>query len=233
MTEATKETGLNLAINKRISLYDLSKEGMLIEDALLESSGELTPELEERFDKMLAQGPAAVEAASAIVRELTVSAAAAKEEKDRQASRQKSFEENAKKLKSRIRFALDAVFNGKLKTPRFTLFTSKGRTSTSVAYLGLPENLSALQLEFPDLVASETVYSVNKDAVLKIWEEELPLLQAYNDEMSTWRAMVEMCGEDEELKARALEQEPVKYKSRIPAILSVEITTGERSLTIK
>jgi len=220
-------------VKQRMGLYDLTIEGLEIERALIESDGELSPELEARFDVMLQQGPKAIDGAAAIVRELVVSQAAAKAEKDRQQAREKSFERNAKSLKSRIRVALDAAFNGKLKTDRFNLFTSKGRTSTKVEFLGDLSTLENLYNTRPDVVTEVKSYVVNDEAILTIWEAEKPARQAHNDAMSTWRGLLEAAGDDKVLYGLALAQEPPAFESKIPAVIQVNITEGERSLTIK
>ena len=47
-----------------VSLYDLSLEGVQIQDMLLENDGELTPELEARIDQLMLLGPEKIEAAA-------------------------------------------------------------------------------------------------------------------------------------------------------------------------
>jgi hypothetical protein len=228
MSQETMELAPQPVIKQRMSLYDVGLQGRLIEDALIESGGELNPDLEARFDELLARGPEAIDAGSAIVRELTLSAGAAKEEKDRQASRQKSFESNAASLKRRIRVAVDAAFGGKIKTKRFNLFTSKGRVSTSVEFIPGIDTLEHLHNTRPDLVMRVISHEIDKEAVLKIWAEEQPLRQAHNDALSAWREAVSNTPD-----GTPLPMMPEEPESKIPKVIQVNETVGDRSLTIK
>lgn len=232
-------------VKQRMSLYDVTLESMKIEDALVASEGELSPELEARFDELLAKGPEAVDAAAGVVKELTASQLASKVEKDRQQAREKAFESNAKKLKNRIRIAVDTAFNGKLKTKRFNLFTSKGRTATKVLLeveglevtdaAGTQEALSHLHNSRPDLVKEvvTTTHALDEDVIMAIWNEEAPLRQAYFDAMSEWRGLLEAAKGDDELYERVVAREPVQPESKLPKVIVVQMTEGDRSLTIK
>ena len=64
----------------KMSLYDVSLEGMLIEELLTANEGELTPELEQRLDALMKEGPERIEAAAMIVRGMEASATVIKEE---------------------------------------------------------------------------------------------------------------------------------------------------------
>ena len=109
--------------NTQLTLYDLSMEGVQIQDLLAENEGELTPELEARIDALMLAGPDKVEAAAMVVRNLESNAAACEVEVMRLAERAKSFHENSRRLKERIAITLDCAFGGKIKTPRFTVYT--------------------------------------------------------------------------------------------------------------
>lgn len=209
-------------LQQRMSLYDVTNEGVLIEAALIESEGELTPELEQRFDTLLQQGPKAIEAAAGIVRELQASETAAKAEKDRQQKRQAAFGNNADRLRARIRMALDAAFGGKLKTGRFNLWTQKGRDKTTVEYDLLGPTLEHLHHVRPDLVTARTVYEFNSDAALAIWDEERPGREAY-------RALVAEAERDSEKAAKL----PPPPKSRLPEYITVTEMQGDRILQIR
>ena len=108
-----------------LSLYDLSLEGLLIRDLLLDSEGELTPELEQRLDALMTVAPERVEAAAMVVRGLEASAAACEAEVERLAKRAQAFQNNAQQLKDRIAAVLDSAFGGKIKTNRFTVWTQQ------------------------------------------------------------------------------------------------------------
>ena len=114
--------------NSRLSLYDIGAEGLVIELILAENEGELTPELETRLDEVMRQGPERIEGAAMILRQLEASAEACKKEAQRLGERAKSFDKQADSLKNRMVFAVDAAFNGKVKTQRFTIWTQKSRS---------------------------------------------------------------------------------------------------------
>lgn len=107
------------------TLYDLSKEGLEIFDALTDSLGELTPEFEERLDKLMLEGPQKIEAAAMAVRTLEQNAKACEEEAERLRQRAKSFDVQAGRLKQRMVAVLDTAFGGKVKTPLFSVWTQK------------------------------------------------------------------------------------------------------------
>ena len=115
----------------KMSLYDVAMEGMQIEDILVANEGELTPELEERLDSLLREGPKRIEAAAMVVRGLEASAKACKEEQTRLGDRAKSLENQASRLKDRITIALDAAFNGKVKTDLFTIWAQSSAETVS------------------------------------------------------------------------------------------------------
>ena len=109
--------------NTELSLYELSMEGVVIRDWLEANEGELTPEMEKRFETMMLAGPDRIEAAAMVVRNLEASAEACEHEVERLARRASSFNKNRQFLLDRIAMALDCAFNGKIKTDKFTIYT--------------------------------------------------------------------------------------------------------------
>lgn len=107
----------------RLSLYDVSLEGMLIASILEETEGELTPEIEARMDALMQAGTERVEAAAMVVRSLEANASACKIEAQRLLERAASFDRQTEQLKERMTIAIDTAFGGKIKTPRFTAWT--------------------------------------------------------------------------------------------------------------
>lgn len=107
------------------TLYDLSVEGLLIQELLTENEGELTPELEQRLDALMLAGPERVEAAAMVVRGLEANSDACAAEATRLANRANSFRKSADDLKTRIAIVLDCAFGGKIKTDKFTLWTQQ------------------------------------------------------------------------------------------------------------
>lgn len=105
-----------------MNLYNLTVEGAEINRILTENEGELTPELEARLDAILGEGKDKVEAAAMVVRSLEASRDACAAEADRLAKRAYSFDKNIDSLKTRILYAVDAAFDGKVKTDKFTIW---------------------------------------------------------------------------------------------------------------
>ena len=114
------------------TLYELTSEGVQISDMLTENEGELTPELEARLDALMLEGPARMEAAAMVVRQLEANATACEEESKRLRERAKAFSDNASRLKNRMTLALDAAFGGKVKTALFTIWAQSSAATTVV-----------------------------------------------------------------------------------------------------
>ena len=119
------------ASRSNLTLYDLSLEGVQINELLYLNEGELTPELEARLDALIQTGPERVEAAAMVVRGLEASADACAAEAERLAKRAASFHANAAYLKERMTMVLDCAFNGKLKTDKFTVWTQQAADNVS------------------------------------------------------------------------------------------------------
>jgi hypothetical protein len=138
-------------MSTKITLYDLTHEGLEIFDMLSDNLGELTPELEQRLDKLMLEGPARIEAAAMVVRTMEQNATACEFEAQRLRDRSKAFEAQADRLKKRMTACLDVAFSGKVKTPLFTIWTQKSadRTVAELVPGFTPEMLHA---ERPDLV---------------------------------------------------------------------------------
>jgi phage host-nuclease inhibitor protein Gam len=144
----------------------------MIQDMLIENEGELTPELENRLDALMIAGPDKIEAGAMVVRTLESSADACKNEAKRLLERARSFDANADRLKQRMVYALDAAFNGKVKTDRFTIWTQKSSDSTAVD-LAEEFTLDQLQSEHPEFV--RTKLELDKTAIKAAYDAETPL----------------------------------------------------------
>ena len=149
------------------SIYDLSMQGIEIEEMLIDSIGEITPEIQEKMDALLLSGPETMEAAAAVVTQLQMSAKMAEEESDRLRTRSKVFEAQAQKLKERMTFALDKAFGGKIKTPRWTIWTQKSadRIVADPVPGVTPE---MIYRENPELVRVK--YELDRDACVRIYK---------------------------------------------------------------
>jgi hypothetical protein len=136
------------------SLYEVGVEGAEIEALLIESDGELTPELEARLDAHLATGKNKIIAAAMVVRQLETSEGACVVEANRLLARAESFKRQAAMLKARMLFAVDNGFDGKLKTDLFTIW---GQTSApTVAFDVAPDaELTKIAEEYPSLIRTK------------------------------------------------------------------------------
>lgn len=135
----------------KATLYDLTAEGLEIFDMLEDNLGELTPELEQRLDKLMLEGPERIEAAAMVVRSMESNAAACEAEADRLRQRAKAFDAQVDRLKKRMTLCLDSAFSGKVKTPLFSVWTQKSADRT-VADLVPGVTAEMLHQERPDLV---------------------------------------------------------------------------------
>lgn len=133
------------------TLYSLALDGIEIEQLLFDSVGEITPDIQQKMDALLESGPAMLEAAAAVVRQLQLSAQIAGDESDRLRTRAKEFEGQAAKLKERMTMALDKSFGGKIKTPKWSIWTQKS-ADRIVADLIPGVTPEMLYQERPDLV---------------------------------------------------------------------------------
>lgn len=159
--------------NEKLSLYDVAVEGMQLEDALIAAEGELSPEIEERLDRLMREGPERVEAAAMVIRNLEAFEDQCKAEAKRLAERAKSFSLNVERVKARMLAAVDGAFNGKVKTAKFTIWTQKA--PDTVAYdLREEFTLDMLKEEFPELV--RTKLELDKEACKELYASgvELP-----------------------------------------------------------
>lgn len=158
----------------KMTLYDISMEGMELESILTENDGELTPELEARMDALLLEGPQRIEAAAMVVRTLESSADAAKAEAKRLGERAKSFEANADSLKHRISIALDTAFGGKVKTPLFTIWNQTSPDTVSFELEG--GGFEELILTNPEMV--RVSYALDKKAIGEAYKNNASLPDA-------------------------------------------------------
>jgi hypothetical protein len=118
--------------DQKPTLYDIGAEGIAINDVLFEALGELTPEIEQRLDELLAKGAQAMDAAAWVLRRLAGEAETCKLEAERYKARQKALEGNQEALKNRMVFAVDAAFGGKLKTSRNTIWAQNAAPHVSI-----------------------------------------------------------------------------------------------------
>lgn len=142
-----------------MNLYEVGKEGLELNEILTANDGELTPELEERLDAFLRSGKAKIDAACMVVREMKASEKAIEDETLRMEQRHGMFVADRKRLESRILGAVDAAFEGKVKTPLFTVWGQNSAETFSVE-VAADADLKALHEADPELV--RVGYSLDK-----------------------------------------------------------------------
>jgi hypothetical protein len=159
----------------KISLYDVALEGAQLEEILIASDGEITPEIEDRLDVFLKSGKEKIDAACKVVASLDASAHACGEEARRLLARAESFENNKKALKARILGAVDAAFDGKVKT---NLFTVWGQNSApTVGFEAAPDaDLASIQQAYPEVV--RTKYELDKTTLKSMRAQGVPIPEA-------------------------------------------------------
>lgn len=145
-----------------MTLYAVTQEGMELNEILTEMDGELTPEMEERFDAFLKAGKEKVNAAVMVVRQLEANAQVCKDEAKRLSEKAGSWERQAEQLKHRILALVDLAFDGKVKTALFTIW---GQTSAPTVAIDLAPDaaLNAVKDAFPAIV--RTKLELDKAAV--------------------------------------------------------------------
>ena len=142
-----------------MTLYQVGLERQLLNDLLTSYDGELTLDTEQRLDMFLREGPAKIDAACMVVREKRLSEEALDSEIGRLEARKAGMAADRKRLESRILGAVDAAFDGKVKT---NLFTVWGQTSagTFVVDIAPDADLKKLHEADPELV--KVAYALDK-----------------------------------------------------------------------
>lgn len=142
-----------------MTLYEVGLEGLELNQILSECDGELTPDLEQRLDIFLKGGKAKIDAACMVVRSLDASAEACMAEAKRLDDRAGMFSADAKRLKSRILGAVDAGFDGKVKTDMFTVW---GQTSAETFSVDVAADCDLKKLHEADPELVKVGYSLDK-----------------------------------------------------------------------
>lgn len=210
----------------RLSLYDIALEGFLLEDIFDANGGELTPELEDRLDTLLREGPQKIESAAMVTREMEATADICRSEAKRLTERALSLEKQAKKLKDRIVVALDAAFSGKVKTALFTIYTQKAADSLSVE---IAEEYTADQLHEDHPELTKTEYSLDKSAARALWDQNKETYKAA-------KAIIEKSATAKPEETAPTEQEVAwarEIVKVIPDCIVIEEKQGSRYLRIR
>lgn len=92
---------------KTLSLYELDDELRQIEEALMESGGEITEEMEEKWGELLEMKADKVEGYIRMIRKFEASSAGIKEERERLQRAEKAMANAAKALKERLCWSME------------------------------------------------------------------------------------------------------------------------------
>ncbi len=150
-----------------IPLYEVGMRGIQLQEALYESLGEITPELEQAMDELLAQGEQAMENAAWVVRKITADAELCKAEAKRLKERAEAMERSVDGLKGRMIFALDAAFNGKLKTAKNTMWAQNAKPGLVIEEA---PDVDLIALDKTDSSLVKKTYSLNTTEIRNRYE---------------------------------------------------------------
>lgn len=142
-----------------MKLYDIPLEFAILESALIENAGEITPELELQLDAFFRSGKDKIEGGAMVLRGLEMEAKACKDEAKRLSERAVSLENNADRLKKLVLYALDGAFGGKVKTALFTIW---GQTSAQITTLDIAPG--TMLKDLPESFV-RVQYDLAKDAI--------------------------------------------------------------------
>ncbi len=145
-----------------MKLFEIGAEAIAIQDALYESIGELTPEIQQRIDTLLSEGADNMVAAAWIVTQLEADAELCKAEAARLKERAATIERNSESLKARMVFAVDSAFNGKLKTATRTIWAQNAAATLTIE---LAPDADLTKLELTDSEFVKKTLALNTTAI--------------------------------------------------------------------
>ena len=97
-------------------LYDLTAELLNFEEELQENYGEITEDMQERYDELLTLTRDKMENYIKLIRNMEAERDAIKVEADRLSTRAKTKDNSIKSLKELLRYSMDALDMGKVNT---------------------------------------------------------------------------------------------------------------------
>jgi hypothetical protein len=154
--------------------FEIEAAFAIYENLLTESQGEVTPEVEAaelNLKTILEQGSDKIEAAACVIRNLESEEIALKAEAARLMARGSSAGANAARLKAVIGMALPAL-GGKVKTPKFTVYTQKNPTSYDLT-VAPDVDLAASAVQFPELF--KVIVEPRKSTLTDAYKQGVPL----------------------------------------------------------
>lgn len=91
----------------KLSLYAIDAELQELENELLANGGELSPEIEERYDDLLEMRPEKVKGYIAVIRSLEATATGIAEERKRLQDAERAAQNAARRLKDRLAYQME------------------------------------------------------------------------------------------------------------------------------
>ena len=125
---------------KPLPLYEIDSELTQLESALIEAGGEITDEVNERFDDLLQMREEKVAGYVAVIRRLETSAEAYASEAKRLSGGARTMQNSADRLKQRLLDAMTARGDQEYETPLGRVRTYPG-SARSVTVLVDPDDL--------------------------------------------------------------------------------------------
>jgi hypothetical protein len=133
-----------------VKLYERTEALAIIDQLLLESEGDLTPEIEQLLNEAEMSFAEKAVSVAAKVTEFEATAAAARSEATRLAQRAKSFENKAGSLRSYLLIQMQIANKAKVEDARFTLSVRQNPWKLDAVLL-TPERLFAIKAEREEL----------------------------------------------------------------------------------
>lgn len=161
----------------KTSLIEIGTAGIAISDALYESMGEITPEIETSIDALLAKGADSLDGAAWVIRKLASDAEVCKAEAKRYSERGKALEASAEALKARMLFAVDAAFSGKIKTAKNTIWGQNAAPSLTIE---LAPDADLARLDVTDSSLVKKTYALNTTEIRNRFQAGDPIPNAIN-----------------------------------------------------
>lgn len=125
--------------------------------------------LEAQFRVMLQESTAKVEAAAKVVKALVAERDFAKEEAERLSERAAAVDRNIKRLQDLMLYAVDTAFNGKVKTPLFSIW---GQTSAETIKFDVAPDCDLMKL--PATFVRVTA-DLNRKALAEAFKQGQPI----------------------------------------------------------
>lgn len=155
-----------------MKLYDIPPEIDEFERILIDSGGELTPELEERWSAFVGASKDKLESAAFVICSIEDDIETQDKEVKRLQARKKSSQRNVDRLKDLTLYALKSL-GGSLKTALVTMYI--GRTGVkTIVEVKEGTDLAALKQQYPELVRVKMEINLEQAKAMLKAGAELP-----------------------------------------------------------